>query len=218
MLNLSSRICSTIAAAAVVIATAVHPAAAVDLKLERRSAEAGRARVCVVMDAKGETVAGTQNDIGFDPSCATLSQADCVASKHHGKPLHGSIPPSDPATYRSLVFALDNVDPMAEGEVYCCEFAVSSAADGCCAVTIGRLGASDPTGVALDATSSVERVCLIGDAPPPAAGVDPPGAAAAAPPAAAAPAPTPATPNWVWVVGLAAVVLVVLFFALRRAG
>lgn len=188
------------------------PAAAVDLKLERRSADGGKARVCVEMDAQGAIVAGTQNDIAFDSTCAKLVQSDCVASKHHGKPLHGSIPPADPSTFRSLVFALDNVDPMAEGEVYCCDFTVTNQGDGCCAVTIGRLGASDPTGVALDVTSSRERVCLVGDAPPPAA--------AGAPDAPAeAPAAAPKQQaNWLWVVGLAAVVLVVLFFALRRAG
>lgn len=215
MLNVPSRSEFRAMLGVAVLALAIAaPAVAVDLKLERRSSEDGKSRVCVVMDAQGATVAGTQNDINFDASCASLSQADCVASKHHGKPLHGSIPPSDPSTFRSLVFALDNVDPMAAGEVYCCDFTITGEGDGCCPVTLGRLGASDPTGVALDVTSSAERLCLIGDAPPPPAAADSP----AERPVAASPAPSSSSPNWLWVVGLAAVVLVVLFFALRRAG
>jgi len=199
--------------AAVLALATVGTAAAVDLKLERRAADAGKSRVCVTMDSKGVKVAGTQNDINFDTSCASLAQTDCVASKHHGKPLHGSVPPNEPSTFRSLVFALDNVDPMADGEVYCCDFTVKGEGDGCCAVTMGRLGASDPEGVALDVVASPERLCLLGDAPAPAA---------AAP--AADPAPVPAaqsdstTPNWLWVIGLAVAVLVILFVALRKAG
>jgi hypothetical protein len=215
MLNLPHRLeVRGILCAAALALAGVGSAAAVDLKLERRAADAGKARVCVTMDSKGADVAGTQNDISFDTSCASLAQTDCVASKHHGKPLHGSIPPHEPSTFRSLVFALDNVDPMNDGEVYCCDFSLKGEGDGCCAVSMGRLGASDPQGVALDVTASPERLCLIGDAPAPPAG-DPPAAAAAPAPDSAGAA---SSPNWLWVVGLAAAVLAVLFFALRKAG
>ncbi len=213
MLTFPSRFTTyAMLALAVPALAAVAPARAVELKLERRAADAEKARVCVSMDSKGVDVAGTQNDLNFDASCASLAQADCVASKHHNKPLHGSIPPNEPSTFRSLVFALDNVDPMADGEVYCCDFTVKGEGDGCCAVTMGRLGASDPQGVALDVTASPEKLCLVGDAPPAAA------AAPAAAPQVPGEVPAESMPNWIWVVGLATVVLLILFFALRKAG
>ncbi len=186
-------------------------AATVDLTLERKSAAAGKARVCVGMDAKGVDVAGTQNDLRFDPSCASLVKTDCVASEHHGKTLHGSIPASDPTSFRSLVFALDNVDPMAEGEVYCCDFTIEGEGDGCCAVEMGRLGVSDPQGVALDVRAVPDQICLLGNAPPPAA-------AAAAPQAASSAASADSSPSWLWIAVFAAVVVGVLFLALRKAG
>lgn len=186
----------------------VAPASAVDLTLTRKSTEAGKARVCVGLDAQGVEVAGTQNDLQFDTTCAALDKVDCVVSEHHGKTLHGSIPASQPNSFRSLVFALDNVDPMAEGEVYCCDFTIKGEGDGCCAVTMGRLGISDPQGVALDVRAVPERICLIGASPAPAAAAEPP----PAPPAAKS------APSWLWIAILAVVVVGVLFFALRRAG
>jgi hypothetical protein len=47
------------------------------------------------------------------------------------------------------VFALDNVDPIRDGALYRCEFEITAAGDGCCAVRFDRLGSSDPVGNAL---------------------------------------------------------------------
>ena len=184
---------------------------AVELSLERKSSAPGKARVCVSLDSQGEEVAGTQNDINFDNGCASLKADNCVASKHHGKPLHGSVPANLPSTFRALVFALDNVDPMADGEVYCCDFTVEEDGDSCCPAELSGLGVSDPQGVSLDVSANPGRVCLAGDA-----GAAP--AAAMDKPAAASPAAEPGIPSWLWVVLLAAVVMAVLFFALRKAG
>jgi hypothetical protein len=201
------RLC--LAAGAVLLAlTLAATAGAVDLTLTRKSTEADKVRICVGLDAQGVDVAGTQNDLRFDPTCAALDKADCVVSEHHGKTLHGSIPASDPTSFRSLVFALDNVDPMSEGEVYCCDFTIKNEGDGCCAVTMGRLGISDPQGVALDVRAVPERICLIGDSPPTAAAAEPPAAAPAA----------KSAPSWLWIAIVAVAVVGVLFFALRRAG
>ncbi len=208
MLNVPAPIKMRALSGAVLLALAcATSAAAVDLTLERKSSDAGTARVCVGLDAKGVDVAGTQNDLRFDPTCATLDKAQCAASEHHSKTLHGSIPASDPTSFRSLVFALDNVDPMSEGEVYCCDFTVTGEGDGCCAVEMGRLGVSDPQGVALDVRAVPEKVCLVGDAPP---------AAAAAPQASSSTAPE-SSPSWLWIAILAVVVVGVLFLVLRKA-
>lgn len=199
------------AAGLVAVLLAATAASAVELKLQRRDSEAGKARACVVMDTGGADVAGTQNDLRFDATCASLTQADCVASEHHGKPLHGSLPANEPATYRSLVFALDNVDPMKDGDVYCCDFTIKGEGDGCCAVEMTRVGLSDPQGVALDPVVKEDRICLLGEGQPAAVAVE-----FKEEPAAAASAGT--TPSWLWVAIIAAAALAVLFFALRRAG
>jgi len=194
--------------------SAVPALATVNLKLERRDSDAGRAKVCVSMDSAGVDVAGTQNEIHFDTSCAALVKKDCVASEHHGKPLHGSIPASDPSSFRSLVFALDNVDPMSDGEVYCCNFTLTDPGDGCCEVTMGGLGASDPTGVALEVTADPGKACLVAAAA--AAAVD---AAVDAPGAAESHGGGGGTslPSWMWIALLGVGLLAVLFFALRKS-
>ena len=76
------------------------------------------------------------------------------------KPLHGNTPPNLQSTYRALVFALDNVDPMRDGALYCCEYELTGKGDGCCAVHFERLGASDPVGNALPTTGNPEKLCL----------------------------------------------------------
>src|SRR5262249_12832089 len=44
------------------------------------------ADLCVVLDSHGERVAGTQNDLVWDPSCATLaSPGDCRVDSATGK-------------------------------------------------------------------------------------------------------------------------------------
>ena len=188
-------------------------AAAVDLKLERRTGADSSPQICVVLDAKGQVVAGTQNDLSWDPGCANLeSEAKCVVSPHHKKPLHGSIPKSLTATFRSLVFALDNVDPMPDGDLYCCSFQVTGSSDSCCPVQIGRVAVSDPEGNALDTVGVPEKVCLLGDGAPPPAAAAAPQAAPAEPPATGQ-----AVPTWMWLVGLGAVIFVVALLILRRA-
>ncbi len=191
---------------AIVLLLATPSLAAITLKLERRDSQPGRANVCVVMESGSTEVAGTQNDILFDSSCASLTKADCVASEHHGKPLHGSVPADDPSSFRSLVFALDNVDPMSDGDVYCCNFQMTGD-DRCCLARMDRLGASDPKGVALDVEVDPGEICLTG------APVNPEEAGAQA----TGPSSAPAAPNWVWVAVLAALVVGVLFLALRRS-
>jgi hypothetical protein len=187
-------------------------AAAVDLKLERRAGTDGSPQVCVVLDAKGQVVAGTQNDLTWDAGCAKLeSEAQCVVSPHHKKPLHGSIPKNLNATFRSLVFALDNVDPMPDGDLYCCSFQVTGSSDSCCPVQISRVAVSDPEGNALDTVGVPEKVCLLGEGAPPAAA---PAQQAAAPAPAAG---GEAVPTWLWLVALGAVVFIVAFLILRRA-
>jgi hypothetical protein len=194
-------------AALAALALSVVPAAAVNLTMEATNGEGGAIRLCVGLDSTGEKVAGTQNDLVWDGACANLKKDSCAAVADSKKPLHGNTPPSLPNTYRALVFALENVDPIRDGALYCCDFEVTKKVD-CCSVKFDRLGASDPTGHAQATTGVPPQVCLGGGAAP----------AAAAEQAPAAQSDTPAaggTP-WLWIGLIAAAVIVAAVLATRK--
>lgn len=181
-------------------------ALAVSLTMERTAIDGG-ARLCIGVDSAGQNVAGTQNDLVWNGTCATLQRESCAAVADSNKPLHGNMPQGEDARYRALVFALDNVDPVRDGQLYCCDFTLSGSSDGCCAVRFDRLGVSDPSGNSLPVTAQPAELCL-------ASGAAPVGAAAGPTPAPAAPVPAEGN-RWVWVVLIAVVVIIVAVLALR---
>lgn len=171
-----------LAAAGVLLLAAAGPAAAVNMTMEATKSDGGAMRLCIGLDSTGLKVAGTQNDLIWDAKCSNLKAGSCAAVPDSKKPLHGNTPPSLQSTYRALVFALDNVDPIRDGMLYCCDFEMT-APDPCCEVRFDRLGASDPVGNALDMVGVPPKLCLASGGEPKAGA-----AAPAAPPAAAAPA------------------------------
>jgi len=174
--------------------------------MEATNSSAGAVRVCVGLDSGGEQVAGTQNDLIWDGQCAKLKPDSCAAVPDSKKPLHGNTPASLQNTYRALVFALDNVDPIRDGMLYCCDFEITGSAP-CCPVRFDRLGASDPHGNAQTTKGEPPQVCLVsGKAPAPGAPV--------APTPAAAPNLAPGS-RWVWAGLIGAVVVIVAVLALR---
>lgn len=178
----------------------------VDITMDVTQTSAGAAKLCVGVGSGGQQVVGTQNDIVWDPACAALKVDTCAAVPESKKPLHGSVPVNLTSTYRAFVFATDNVDPMRDGRLYCCDVDVRSTGDGCCAVRLDRVGASDASGGVLASEAKPPQLCLA------SASAVPP---AAAPPAAAA---SPAGElNRLWLllpVGVAVLVAAVLM--LRR--
>ncbi len=177
------------------------------MTMDASKTESGAVKLCVGIDSGGQKVAGTQNDLIWDASCANLKAATCAAVPDAKKPLHGNVPPSLQSTYRALVFALDNVEPVRDGALYCCEFELTGTGDGCCAVRFDRLGASDPVGNALPTNGNPEKLCL-------ATGVAPAGAQ---PPAAPVPGPAPGAGGgqWLWLVLVAVAVVLVAILILR---
>src|SRR5215470_2711062 len=177
-------------------------AAAVYVTMDAAKTDSGTVKLCVGLDAGGQKVAGTQNDLIWDASCSNLKANSCAAVPDSKKPLHGNTPANLQSTYRALVFALDNVDPIRDGKLYCCEFELKGTGDGCCAVRFDRLGASDPVGTALTTTGNPEKLCLVSGAAP--AGAAAPAAAAPPPPAAGA------GPWWLLLIGIAVVLVAIL--------
>ena len=184
-------------------------ARAVNLTMEATKSEGGAVRVCVGLDSTGQKIAGTQNDMVWDGSCAALKANSCAAIPDSKKPLHGNTPPNSPNTYRALVFALDNVDPIRDGALYCCDFEMT-ANPACCSIKFDRLGVSDPVGNALPVTGQPPSLCLNTGAAAPA------GAAPAAPAAAPAPAATSGGTPWLWIGLIGAAVVIAVLLAARR--
>jgi len=182
-------------------------ARAIYMTMNASKTETGTVKLCIGLESGGQKVAGTQNDFIWDSSCSSLKANSCAAIPDAKKPLHGNTPPTLKDTYRALVFALDNVDPIRDGLLYCCEFDMSGAGDGCCAVKFDRLGSSDPVGNALPTTGNPEKLCLVS------------GAAPAGAPPAAPPAPAPKSPpgggQWLWAVLIGVAVVLVAFLILR---
>ena len=177
------------------------------MTMDAAKSEPGTVKLCVGLDSGGQKVAGTQNDLIWDGSCANLKANSCAAVPDSKKPLHGNTPSNLQSTYRALVFALDNVDPIRDGKLYCCEFELKGTGDGCCAVRFDRLGASDPVGTALTMTGNPEKLCLVSGAAPPAG--------APAVPPAAGPPPTAGGGRWLWILLIAVAVVLVAILMLR---
>lgn len=202
-----STILRSFAALTLGVLLAVPVARAANLTLEATKSDGGAVRVCVGLDSTGQKIAGTQNDLVWDGSCAALKANSCAAIPDAKKPLHGNTPPNLPNTYRALVFALDNVDPIRDGALYCCDFEMT-ANPACCNIKFDRLGVSDPVGTALPVSGQPAALCMNTGA-----------AAAAAAPAAPAAAPPPAasagTP-WLWIGLIGAAVVVAVLLASRK--
>lgn len=119
------------------------------------------ADLCVVLDSGGAQVAGTQNDLVWDGVCATLaSAADCRANPAIGKTLHGDLDSAGDFTYRALVLSLSDVDPIPDGQLYCCTFSVEATPGSCCSVAVVNTGVSDPRGSAVSSTGSTAQLCV----------------------------------------------------------
>lgn len=138
------------------------------------------AEICIALDSGGAAVAGTQNDLVWDGSCATLpSDASCEAVAVGGQTLFGKLVAFSDFTYRALILSLDDVEPIDDGDLYCCSFTAEAEAGQCCAIEITGAQAADPDGRALDTSESPGQLCVD------AAGLDP------APTPTHTPEPTP---------------------------
>jgi len=117
------------------------------------------AAICVSLAAGGSLVAGTQNDLVWDGGCATLpSESACQAAKANDKSLVGKI--VGDFRYRGLILSLDNVDPIDDGDLYCCSFTADSAPGACCPIDITGAQAADPGGNALGVNGTAGELCV----------------------------------------------------------
>ncbi len=83
---------------ALVACALAPPAGAVTLRANSStvSAPGDQAQICIALETEGSTVAGTQNDLEWDTSCASLpNKASCVVNEQHGKQLQSAMPKGD---------------------------------------------------------------------------------------------------------------------------
>jgi len=144
---------------------AVGSPASADVVLRLSSATVAQSgdsgQVCVSLDTGGENVAGTQNDLVWDGRCATLpDESACAVAGSHGKQLDTRIQATDDFRLRALILSLTDVDPIADGLLYCCDFTVDAAPGACCSVAIDRPGASDTKGNAVAVTGRPGELCV----------------------------------------------------------
>jgi hypothetical protein len=145
------------------------------------SGDAGQqVTVTVTLSTGGQNVAGTQNDIGFQPEARIAAKAtgkpDCAVNGDIGKGATSfAFRPSgcsgETCTgLRALVLATDNVDPIPDGSVlYTCKVNIAAgAAGGDYALAVTGVIMSDPDGNAIaGATGQNGTVTVSGGGEPP---------------------------------------------------
>ncbi|MGH7786021.1 MAG: hypothetical protein ACRERC_04090, partial [Candidatus Binatia bacterium] len=154
---------AVLACAVVALAGLAQPASAA-VSLSASSAQVSNpgdfGTICVSLATNGEKVAGTQNDLSWDGACATLDDSNCAAAGSHGKQLSGKLIPQRDFVYRALVLSLTDVDPMADGPLYCCRFQAEAAPGQCCDIKMSNAQASDPEGGAIAALTNTAKLCV----------------------------------------------------------
>ena len=123
--------------------------------------QGGTATVVIELGLEGEEeVAGTQNDLSFDPAVFAIGTGDCEINPAigpdtvPGKNLSTNIIPGDPPRIRNLVVSLDNVEPIPAGALYTCVFSVAEDAPlGSHELVNSNAIASSPAGTQLPTTS-----------------------------------------------------------------
>jgi hypothetical protein len=142
-----------------------RPALAVSLQATSAtvSQPGDHARVCVTLNSGGQQVAGTQNDLQWDGTCATLPSESSCTGMVRGKQLSAAFPPGPDFRMRALVLSLSDVNPIPDGILYCCDFQVEADPGKCCRLVVTNAGASDPAGNALGASGNVAQLCTRSD-------------------------------------------------------
>jgi hypothetical protein len=133
--------------------------------------------VAVKLNSGGASIAGTQNDIVFEPrqvavAATSSGTPDCAANPQLGKEgtAFSFLPPGCRSTagdgctsVRALVLSLSNVAPIANGSVlYTCKVQIApQASPGAHALSLTRVGFSNPKGDAI-AGGGVDGTITVG--------------------------------------------------------
>jgi hypothetical protein len=129
--------------------------------------------VCIMIASNGNKVAGIQNNLSWDGTCATMTDPpNCYPIGSHGKQVKPDLAHQADFTVKVLVLALDNVDPIPDGPLYCCDFEGEADPGQCCPITVVGAAASDPSGGKLAAMGNAATICTANAADQPSGGVN----------------------------------------------
>lgn len=117
----------------------------------------GSTPVCVELETGAEAIAGTQNELDWDADCATF--VGCEEIGAHGKGLAVAQKGGESAL-RALVLSLTDVNPIADGPLYCCSFTFEHLDPSqCCPIGIRSAAASDPAGIRVQVGGIGAEIC-----------------------------------------------------------
>jgi hypothetical protein len=120
--------------------------------------------VCVRLENDGRDVAGVQSELAWDPYCATFVEGSCVARAPGKDIFYADLPGA--SSIRIFALSLSNIDPIADGDVYCCDFTAGEiAADMCCPVFIRNALGADAQGAQVSVQTSGGEICAAGHPP-----------------------------------------------------
>jgi hypothetical protein len=113
--------------------------------------------ICVELTGSAGLVAGTQNDLVWDPACLAITDG-CESLRQDGKDVHTRLP--YPGRLRTLVFSMTDTNPIEDGVLYCCPYqVVALGPGGCCTVKLEGVLGSDPAGTAIGMDGFAGQVC-----------------------------------------------------------
>jgi MYXO-CTERM domain-containing protein len=180
---------SMVAAGLIVCGTAIAARAAVSIGVGSGQGDPnGTVQISVTMNSGGATVGGMQNDIVFDPALVDLAKkSDCKINPEIGDKLDAcdEDPPTAPCKslssvledcpgvsnceagnkyFRGIIIALGNVQPIPDGVMYTCTFAVK-AGSGTAILQNLNFGSSDPNGEAVTTEGCDGKVVIGAEEP-----------------------------------------------------
>jgi hypothetical protein len=133
------------------------PEAALRVQSTSPTAPESPGTVCVELTGSDGIIAGTQNDLVWDPACLTIT-TPCQANPQHGKSVRTGVP--NQGRLRTIVFSLTDTNPIDDGLLYCCPYqVVSLPSGGCCAVALQAVLGSDSFGDAIPMDGIAGQVC-----------------------------------------------------------
>lgn len=156
----------SVLAATASLALVASPVAAATFFVQQTNAGPGDpVDVCIWMSGGNNDVAGVQMDLTWDPSCmvpaAGGNRPRCRSNPDTGKTVQSA--PRGASTVRAIMLSFSDVDPIPDGELFCCQFQVTnSPPTGQCTVGFSNLIASTPTGTRTDARGGTGGAVMVG--------------------------------------------------------
>lgn len=114
----------------------------------------GSANVCVWMSGGNNQVAGVQMDVTWDPQCMLPASGGtrpkCRSNPDTGKTVQSAL--RGGSTLRAIMISFSDVEPIPDGELFCCEFRIVDNPKGSsCGLSFSNVIASTPRGERTDA-------------------------------------------------------------------